>query len=265
MKSGTLVDNFASLGSGLRRYSQLIIALLRKEELNRRRAPMDSIVNLLEPVFILGTMAVLWWLLDRRTFVILGGSPALFYATGFFSIYFFIYISRRMRRIGRPLRRFPIERRLDHILVHIILRIADYTILGIVVFGGLYFFVTPDAFPYDFEPVAKACIATVMIGFGWGALNLSISRKLAFSNHVFNAFNRTLLFFSGVLFIPDFLPPGTRYLFSFNPMLHIVTLFRQGFYPHYPSMLLDTSYLAMCCIVAVTAGLILERITRRFE
>jgi capsular polysaccharide transport system permease protein len=253
----------SSVGSGLRRYIQVILALLRKEELKRRRAPMESIANLLEPVMLLGTMAFLWWFLDRRQFTVFGGSPLLFYATGFFVVYFFVHISRRMRQVGRSARRFPIERRLDHVFVHILLRVGDYALLGILVFGGMYFFLTPDAIPRDPVPVAMALIATVMIGFGWGIFNLVVSNKIPFVNYFFMAFNRGMIFVSGVLFIPDFFQPAVRHAFSYNPIMHIVILFRQGFYPTYPSNLLDTSYLALCCLAAVAGGLVLERVTAR--
>lgn len=249
-------------GEGLRRYFQIILALLRKEELKRRRAPVESIANLMEPVFLLATMAFLWWLLDRRQFVVFGGSPLLYYSTGFFIIYFFVYLSRRVRSAIRPSRRFPIERRLDHIVVHILLRIADYALLGIFVFGGLYFFVTPDAIPFDPLPVFMALVATIMIGFGWGLLNLMLSRKVPFINYFFLGLNRSLIFVSGVFFIPELLSPAVRYYFSFNPMMHVVILFRQGFFPNYPSGMLDINYLAACCIIAVAGGLIVERSMR---
>jgi capsular polysaccharide transport system permease protein len=52
---------------------------------------------------------------------------------------------------------------------------------------------------------------------------------------------------------------------SYNPMMHAIALFRTGFYPNYPTGLLDTSYLFYSAIAALFIGIVLERITVRFE
>jgi capsular polysaccharide transport system permease protein len=252
--------------NGLRRYLQIILALLRREEESRRHAPMESLVNLFEPIILIGTIALFWWFLGTRNHVMLGEHPILFYATGFFSNYFFIYISRRMRSaIEAPINRFPIERQLDHILVHIILRTADYTILGIVLFGAIFLFVTPRGIPYDFVPIGQACLAIIMLGFGWGTINLILGRAHWAFVRAAPVFNRGLVIFSGVFFVPDFLAPHIREILSYNPLLHAILLFRSGFYPDFPNIVLDTGYLAKCSVVLVALALALERFTQRAE
>jgi capsular polysaccharide transport system permease protein len=250
----------------LRRHFQVLGALLRREEENRRQAPMESIMNLLEPIIMIATVGFLFYILGRRQVSPLGGSPILFYATGFFPLYFFIYVSRRMRgAIDTPARRFPIEQRLDHIIVHIVLRIIDYAILGLLVFGIVYIFFDHDAIPHDLVDVVLACVAIVMLGFGWGMLILVLSKKHWFWNFILPAISRALIIFSGIFFIPDFFPPDIRHVLSFNPMLHAVALFKTGFYPSYPAIILDMTYLGYCSIFAVVFGLVLERVTRRSE
>jgi capsular polysaccharide transport system permease protein len=250
----------------VRHYVQILGALLRREEENRRQAPMESLINLLEPVFLITIMSFLFYFLGRRQLSPLGGLPVLYYAAGFFPLYFFIYISRRMRgSIDAPHRRFPIEQRLDHIIVHIILRIIDYAVLGIVLFGGLYLLFTEQAMPYDLTKVVGACFAIVAIGFCWGMLNLVLSRRSRVWSFFFPIVSRTQILFSGVFFVPDFLPPATRYVLSFNPLMHAIQLFKLGFYPQYPAIILDVRYLTYCAIFAVLLGLVLERVTRRSE
>jgi capsular polysaccharide transport system permease protein len=196
----------------------------------------------------------------------LGGSPVLFYATGFFTNYFFIYLSRRMKRtIDAPNRRFPVEQTLDYIIVHVILSTFDYAVLGIILFGRIYVFFSDQALPYDFVPVLESCAAIVMLGFGWGVMNLVISRISWFWKFVFPPLNRFLILFSGIFFIIDFLPPHIRYVLSFNPMMQAISLFRLGFYRNQPTLVLDIKYLAYCAIMAVFFGLALERVMRRGE
>jgi capsular polysaccharide transport system permease protein len=250
----------------LRRYGRIIFALLKREELSRRAAPMESILNLLEPVVLITFMSAAWLFLGRRTFSVVGGSPLLFYATGFFTNYFFIYLSGRMRRsIDGPRRRFPIERRMDYIFVHILLRIIDYILLGLLLFGVIYIFFDSEALPYDLAPIVGAMAAIIALGFGWGILNLVMSKRVWLWPFFFPVFNRLTVMFSGVFFVPDFLPPNVREVMSFNPLLHAIILFRNGFYSSYPNLTLDVSYLAYCALAALVLGFTLDRITQRSE
>src|SRR5262249_34490478 len=137
-----------SAATALRRHGQIIFALLKQEEESRRANPMEAILDMLEPIILVGIMSAAYVFLQKKNSSPLGGSPVLFYATGFYAKYFWIYLSKRMKRtITKPMQRFPIERRLDHAIVHTIVRIFDYSILGVLGFGGIYFFFTPDALP----------------------------------------------------------------------------------------------------------------------
>ena len=234
-----------SVAPALRRYTQILLALLRREEESRRQAPFESLFTMLEPIFFIAMLSFLFYFLGRRQTSPMGGSAVLFYATGFFPLYFFIYLSRKMRgSVDAPHRRFPVEQRLDHVIVHIILRIIDQSILGLVLFGGLYVLFTYEAIPADFSTVVGACLAIVALGFGWGVLNLVLSRKSRLWSFLFPIMSRVQVLFSGVFFVPDFLPPDTRYVLSFNPMLHAIQAFKSGFYPNFPHVILDTRYLA---------------------
>lgn len=254
--------------TALRRHSQVILSLLAREEESRRKHPVDSILHMFEPIIIVGSMCLLWWLIGRtmRSHPPVGDSIVLFYATGFYPMYLFISISRRMARyVERPRDRFPIEQRLDHILVHLILRVTDYSIFGLIVFSGIYLFITDAGIPHDWSRVLDAALAIVLMGFGWGVVVMIFSRIHWTIRLVLPRFSRMLILLSGVFHIPDFMPPDIRAVMSWNPMLHAVTLFRQGFYYSYPSMLLDTHYLALCTALFVLGGLALERVSRRSE
>jgi capsular polysaccharide transport system permease protein len=104
-----------------------------------------------------------------------------------------------------------------------------------------------------------------MLGFGWGVIVILLSKIHWTTRFMVPRLSRGLIIFSGVFYIPDFLPPGVRDWLVYNPMLHAINLFRHGFYHRFPSLLLDTNYLIYSAIVAVAVGLVLERITRRGE
>jgi ABC-type polysaccharide/polyol phosphate export permease len=161
----------------VRRYIGVLGALLRREGEIRIASPGEAIVELIEPIFFITIVTAAMWFVGRRDGSVLGGTPALFYASGFFALYYFNYISNRMNRaVSGPMRRFPLERRLDHIVIHIFLKTIDYSILGVLLFGTIYVFFTAQAWPHDFVPIIQAVVALMMLGFGWGMLNLAVKR-----------------------------------------------------------------------------------------
>ena len=264
-----IIHNAISASINFGRYLRILRALMRQEEESRRNAPMESILELMEPVILIVTLCFFRFMFERSTSPTslispLGGSIFLFYASGLVPKYLFIYISAK--RIGPAIgtrSRFPIERRFDSLIVHVILRLIDFCILGLVVFSVIYYFDTREAAPYTFTPMLQAMAASTSLGFGWGMINMLLRRFVWGWHFLSMALNRGLIIMSGCLFLPDFLSPSVRYWISFNPEMHAIALFRTAFYPHYPKTLLDTNYLMHCAIFAVLLGLVLERLTRR--
>jgi capsular polysaccharide transport system permease protein len=264
--NSSTIGEARKLASSLRRYSTVMLALLRREEDARRHAPFETVLNLMEPLVLIALITSARYLLERLQLPPIGDSLLLFYGTGFFAKYFFTYVSRRM---GGPIRsarrRFPIEQRLDHLIIHAFMRTLDYSLMGVVLFGVLYAVVTPDAFPHDFVPIAESCIALALLGLGFGMINLVLTDFIWIWGYVVPTVNRSLILFSGIFYIPDFMPETARYILSFNPLVHAVAMFRQGFYPQYPDLILDKLYLFTWVACALLAGFMLERVSRRFE
>jgi len=252
--------------TALRRYGQIISALLQREQERRRQAPLEGILDVLEPVVFIGLMSILWTVMSRRNNSPVGDSAILFVATGFYAKFFWICLAKvRKGELGSPRKRFPVERRLDYAFVLVIITTIDYAILGFVGFGIIYIFVTPTALPYDFLAVIEGMVAIIMLGFGWGMISLTITRFFWPWVYFTAVFNRGLSLFSGLFFLIETLPPDLRYYLSLNPMYHAIALFRTGFYSNYPKGSLDTTYLAFWAIFAVLIGLVLERVTVRAE
>jgi capsular polysaccharide transport system permease protein len=204
----------------------------------------------------------------RRSVSPVGGPAELFLTTGLYSLYLFLYVSRRLR-IPPPRRRLPIEKRLDFIFVHLLIRTVDFSLLGVVLFGVLYFVSTDRAIPGNLTALFAAYAAIVTLAFGWLTFTQTIvamfPRRGRALPIIFAIVSRSLIFFSGVFYMAEFFPPHIREYISFNPMFHAVTLFRMAFYPKYPHLLFDGTYLTYCCLASVVLGLIMERITSRHE
>jgi capsular polysaccharide transport system permease protein len=252
--------------AALRRYGQVMFALLQREQEHRRQSPIESLADVLEPLLFVSIMGILWNFLNRRASSPLGDNSLLFIATGFYAKFFWISLSKFSRGArGGASHRFPVERRLDYIFVHLMLTTGEYLLLALVGFGILYCFFTSGAIPFNFIPVIEAMLAIICLGFGWGMITQVLTRYFWPWAYLSSLFNRALILFSGIFFLIEFLPPGPRQVMSYNPMFHAIALFRTGFYPNYPTLVLDTRYLFYCAVGAVFIGIVLERVTLRFE
>lgn len=255
-----------SFFTALRRQGNVFLALLNREEERRRKSPVEALIGVLEPLLVIAVLSGIWYLFGSRARAPVGNSPVLFYATGLLPLYLFISIANRgTKDWASSSRRFPIEQRLDLYIVAILLRVSDYIIVGVLFFGGLYAYGISDASPNDYGAIFEALTAIAMLGFGWGALQVTLRQVFPFYAYLNVAITRSLVFFSGIFFVPDTLPPNIRYPLSFNPMLQAIELFKHGFYPNYAPLTLDRPYLAGWAIVFVLMGLVIERITRRSE
>jgi capsular polysaccharide transport system permease protein len=99
--------------------------------------------------------------------------------------------------------------------------------------------------------------------FGVGVVLGIIREFLPALSHVLNMPNRFLYWTSGVFFLPDSMPPTFRTVMSWNPLMHGITLFREGYYPMYSSHLLDVGYLLKWCIVSVLLAFSVEKLARK--
>ena len=186
----------------IRRYGQILFALLQREQENRRRAPLESIMDVMEPVVLVALLGIMWTFLNRRATTPLGDHALLFIGTGFYAKFFWITLSRMTSRtVGVPNRRFPVERRLDYILVHILLTTGNYLVLGFAGFAILYFGFTESAIPRNLVPIVQAMLAIMALGFGWGVITLVLTKYFWPWAYVAAAFNRAMILFSGIFFI----------------------------------------------------------------
>lgn len=221
---------------------------------------ISFVASLLEPVLHI-TIVCLWHYLVR--FVpVYGTSKVLFVATGLYPVFIFIHLSSLFHGSFRQ-RRFPLEHVLDIVAAQALLKLIGYLVVGVLLFDGIYIFITPQGIPFDFGPVLLAVAALSILGIGIGICNAVVVAQFPMWRYIYGPIARLLILFSGVLFVPDFLPAHLRKYLAWNPVMHAVDLFRQGFYPGYPRVVYDAQFLWACAFGALVLGLCLERIYRR--
>ena len=132
-------------------------------------------------------------------------------------------------------------------------------VLLLVGFGALGLAAMPD----DLWTPAVALLVTAALGCGCGFVNAVLTTLWRSWEKVFAQVARVLYFISGIFYVPAMMPDWARDALTWNPLLQAVDWFRAGFFASYQPHWLDRQYLVVLAILALLAGLCLERGLRR--
>ena len=248
----------------LRIQGRVLLALMLREARTRYgRTKAGYLWALIEPGIHITLFTLI--LSSRITIVPIGDSMVLFLATGFAT---FLGFRNVMSRTGggygsnEALLSFPIVRVMDVFLGRALLELATWMLVTILLLGGLVL-VGVAPIPHDVLKMLEAILALFAIGFGAGIVIGIVSEFWPSLHSVMSVPTRLLYFTSGIFFLPDRLPPAFRDILAWNPVLHGITLFREGYYRGYESYMLDVGYLYSWAIGCVLVGLVVEKIARK--
>ena len=196
-----------------------------------------------------------------------GSSLALFFATGILTLQFFNEFSNKLMTVfnaNRALLTYPIIKDVDTLIARSLLIVCTYLIIMLIFYSCLLGLGLAN-FPAHIEQVLFAFFATALLGIGFGSMNAVIGSLWDTWIHVERILTRPLFFISGIFYVPSQLPPEAIAVLKWNPVLHLVEWFREGFYPNYNSFVLDIYYPMYIGIGLLLAGLAGERFFRKLR
>lgn len=241
-----------------------IAAVFVRELDQRTHKTGSSALIILEPVaFVLAISSAHYFLSGGHP--LYGNSVLLFYATGIFPHYVFIWVSVRISQLDLKAAHFPRIQILDEVIAIATLEVLTLLCAMTIMFVGLWMWGIEQARPDDLATVFEVCSVLTVFGLGIGLINACVTPYFPFWRQLYAVLIRVSLLASGLFFIPDFLRPEVRYWFCWNPLLHGGGWFRLAFYPNYPSLVLDKEFLILCAVLAIVIGLASERATRQIR
>lgn len=128
---------------------------------------------------------------------------------------------------------------------------------------GLGIFEGVRTFPYHMVQVIEVFFWGGLLAFGMGLCRAYALRHMPALQRIYTIVTRGLIFISGVFFVPSFMPPQIRDLLAYNPILHMVELFRLGMYDQYPSIVYSATYLQLWALGSTALGMALIWNARR--
>ncbi|WP_299809998.1 ABC transporter permease [uncultured Roseibium sp.] len=246
-----------SLGASLKRQFAIISALIIREMTTRYGTKFGGYMwAVLDPVLFIGILTLVFSAIARLP--PLGRSFVLFYATGYLAFYSYRSTADQIAKsieANKALLNYPVVTPYDTIISRIILQLITLFAVNMLLFTCINLFSPIGSI--DLEPVIIASILAISLGSGVGAANAVWFHMNTTYEHVWGIINRPAFMVSGVFFLPEEIPHPYREFLMWNPMIHVVGLFRTGFYPTYRAAYVDLTYVVGIAIFSVVFGFVL--------
>ncbi len=241
----------------------LLALMLREARTRYGRQQIGYLWALIEPIVHISMMMLFFSFMGRGS--PLGDSLPMFLATGFSTFLGFRNVYNRTRGgygSNEALLSYPVVKIVDVFLGRALLELATWIVVMVLLIGALIM-LGHGSLPHAPLLMLEAVAALFCIGF---ALGMCVGLLVTFvpSAGTFLSWPfRILYFISGVFLLPDNMPPMVRDIIVWNPVLHAIALFREGYYAMYDSHMLDVAYLWKFAVALLLIAFVAERMARR--
>ena len=238
--------------------------MLRDIRTRRGESPYDYLITLAEPI---GQILIVYWVFTVVARVAdFGDSLWLFLMSGVLPYFLFTHVTARVLnsvRSARSLLPLALVGTIDLTISRCILETLTVSMIGLLLFFVSWAIDVPGARPYDVMQLILATTAIALTAFGVGLTVGCLTLYSGVVRLVWTLLARSLIFFSSVFYVIDFLKHPGRDVLWWNPLLHGVVWFRTAIYPDYPANILSKPYMLTFCALSILIGLALERVARR--
>ncbi|WP_162009470.1 ABC transporter permease [Labrenzia sp. CE80] len=243
-----------SFPNALKRQFAITFALIVREMTTRYGNKFGGYMwAVLDPVLTIAILTTVFSAIARVP--PLGRSFTLFFATGYAAFYIYRSTSDQVSsavEANRALLNYPVVRPYDTIIARVLLQAATLFIVNVILFGALYFMVPFEKI--DLLPIFQGSLIAITLGAGVGVSNIVWFHLSSLYQQIWQIVNRPAFIVSGVFFLPESIPHPFQDLLLWNPLVHIVALFRSGFYPTYRASIVDMHYIIGLAVFSVVFG-----------
>ncbi len=244
--------------SPLRQHFTVIAALLVREMSTRfGNKPGGYLWAVLDPLLHVLLMTLVFQAIARLP--ALGPSFPLFFASGYLPFLFYQGMSSFIAgtvKANKALFTYPVVAPIDAVVSRFILQSMTATLVVTLVLTSI---ILKDEVVTDINvaELIAACALAALFGLGVGLVNIGLFALSPLYEKIFGIVNRPVFMISGVFFLPDSLPhPFSGYIL-WNPLVHVIMMFRQGIYPEYRASGLDEFYVVKLVAALCFLGLMI--------
>lgn len=231
--------------------------MLREMATTYGRSPGGYLWAVLEPAAALALLSFFFSLTFQTP--PLGSNFILFYATGYLPFTMYMDVSGKIGvsiRYSKPLLAYPRVTYVDTILSRFVLNCLTHMLVFILIIAGIMFFYDLKA-DIRIGAIAQAFSMTAMLALGIGSLNCYLSSTFPLWERVWGIVNRPLFLISGIFFLIENTGEAYRKPMLYNPLVHISSEMRRGFYMTYDARLVSPVYVYAVSIGCLFFGMLL--------
>ena len=218
---------------------------------------------LAEPAFQAAIMALLFTLIGRTS---LTGVPvAMFMLSGILPFKFFSKLLPQLTASVSANRAMfayrqvsPIDPFLTRLLIEVATHIIVY-VLTLVFMSWLGF----SVWPQDLLSLLAATGLLILVGVGLGLILCSFMSYWEDTLKLLSMIMTPMFFISGIFFCATMIPQQYWYLFTWNPIFHVIELSRDALFESYSTPVGSWAYVASIALVSNAIGLMLYQANRQ--
>ncbi|WP_310619170.1 ABC transporter permease [Flexibacterium corallicola] len=237
--------------------------VLREARSSFGNTKLGYLWTILSPAFGVFLLVMIFSAVGRSPSI--GTSFALFFATGIMPFQAFVKINSNLMtaiKSSRGLLTYPMVKETDIVFSKYLFYYLTFVLVMLMFFNMLI--AVDMAFPPQrLETVLMAFTSVTLLALGAGMTNAVIFKLWSSWQPIEAILSRPLFFISGILYIPSEFPSNIVYFLSWNPILHGIEWFREGYYGYYTSSVLDKSYLLGVALTLLLIGFTGERVYRK--
>lgn len=241
----------------------IIALILREMSTTYGRSPGGYVWAIVEPAAGIALLTAIFSVGFRSP--PLGTSFALFYASGMLPFLMFMEMASKVgQTIGfsRNLLEYPRVTFLDAILARLLLSFFTQLMVHFILVFSILHFLAPSTL-LNVSSIAAGYFMALVLAAGIGTLNSFLNLAYPLWVTVWSITTRPLFLASAIFFTFDSVPqPYSDYLW-FNPLIHVVGMMRDGYYPFYHPNYLSVAYvMAVGSVTGLTGLFLLHRYHR---
>ncbi|WP_245190977.1 ABC transporter permease [Jannaschia formosa] len=235
----------------------VLALILREMSSSYGRSPGGYAWIVLEPILGILFLSAFFAMVGFRT-PRLGTNFAMFFATGILPFTMYLDISGKTAQAinySRSLLAYPRVTYIDAIVARVLLALLTQLLVGAVLLTAIrMMFETRTIVVIDRILLSYAMAASLAVGVG--LLNCFLMTQFQIWQRVWGILNRPLFFVSGIILIPEQIPPPWNERFLWNPLVHVTSEMRAGFYVGYDAAYVDPGYVFGLSLVLGLTGLV---------
>lgn len=188
----------------------------------------------------------------------MGDSFPLFYATGYLAYNMYkgmeSYLVSSISA-NRALMAYPNVAPIDVVVARFVLQGVTSAVVSVLILAGTIL-TTREAINLQFGFILEAMTCAWVLALGVSLMNIVLFFRFPLYGKVFSIAMRPLYFLSGVFYLPGSMPHPFREIILENPLVHVVMLFREGFYGAKAADGLDLWFLSETSLAVLFVGLL---------